>query len=541
MSDTTELQTPHQLRFKYRYERILGEGTNGKTYLAIDLFTGKQVAIKALKLVQSENFKSFELFKREAETLSSIQVPGVPQFYQSILSEKLGEECYIVQEYIDAPSIQSYLNEGRVFSESETLTIMHKVAAILHVLHSQYSPPIIHRDIKPSNLLCRLPESSDKEAWEALKIYLIDFGAVANAHSNSDKSTIAGTIGYMAPEQNFGESQPQTDLYALGATALHMLTGVPPYEMDFDTYSLKYEEALDQNAPKTSAGMRDLLGRLLNYSIDKRPATAAELMRMIANVREGRMCDAVAPKPPKPSTRETVRQIWREACDAHTAFTIVRFLQKLRQHYRDVSRENSIGDLPKRYLDMLHEPKKHSDKLKAVWGTAYNYSTAELSPGEIITMIEYTFNANGVTWGGMSVLPLEYASDNTLGAKELADARKLDFIPIELLLRIHRYALSINNDSGITFPLPCIILYHPDDPSCNKLSCLDVGKIIPDIPFTKSVQQEPTDVHWDTLTTNAPFGVDHYQYSLNGTISGESVEWNPQVTEDSENIIQYTK
>ncbi|MBQ1924750.1 MAG: serine/threonine protein kinase [Proteobacteria bacterium] len=537
MSDTAELQTPHQLRFKYRYERILGEGTNGKTFLATDLFTGKYVAIKALKLVQSENFKSFELFKREAETLSSIQVPGVPQFYQSILSDKLGEACYIVQEYIDAPSIQNYLNDGRIFSERETLTIMQKVAAILHVLHSQYSPPIIHRDIKPSNLLCRLPESSDKEAWEALKIYLIDFGAVANAHSNSDKSTIAGTIGYMAPEQNFGESQPQTDLYALGATALHMLTGVPPYEMDFDTYSLKYEEALDLNAPKTSAGMRDLLGRLLNYSIDKRPATSAELMRMIANVREGRMCDAVAPKPPEPSTRETVRQIWREACDAHTAFTIVRFLQKLRQHYRDVSRENSIGDLPKRYLDMLHKPDKYSDKLKAVWGTAYNYSTAELSPGEISTMIEYTFNANGVTWGGMSVLPLEYASDNTLGAKELADARKLDSIPIELLLRINRYALSIYNDSGITFPLPCIILYHPDDPSCNKLSCLDVGKIIPDIPFTKSVQQEPTDVHWDTLTTNAPFGMD-YKYSINGT----NIELKPFATEeDSENIIQYTK
>ncbi len=124
-------------------------------------------------------------------------------------------------------------------------------------------------------------------------LYLIDFVAVANAHSNSDKSTIAGTIGYMAPEQNFGESLPQTDLYALGATALHLLTGVPPYEMDFDTYSLKYSEALDKHAPGTSAGMRELLGRLLNYRIDKRPATPASLMRMIANVRHGLPLDAL--------------------------------------------------------------------------------------------------------------------------------------------------------------------------------------------------------------------------------------------------------
>ena len=538
MSDTTELQTPQQLSIKYRYERILGEGTNGKTYLATDLFTGKQVAIKALKLVQSENFKSFELFKREAETLSSIQVPGVPQFYQSILSEKLGEACYIVQEYIDAPSIQNYLNEGRIFSESETLTIMHKVAAILHVLHSQYSPPIIHRDIKPSNLLCRLPGSSDKEAWEALKIYLIDFGAVANAHSNSDKSTIAGTIGYMAPEQNFGESQPQTDLYALGATALHMLTGVPPYEMDFDTYSLKYGEALDSHAPKTSAAMRDLLGRLLNYSIDKRPATSAELMRMIANVREGRMCDAVAEKPTELSTRDAVRQIWREASDAHTRFTLVRFLKKIWQHYKMVSRERRIGELPKRYLDMLHKPEKHADILKAVWGTAHNYCTAEFSPGEVSTLIEYTFNANGVTWCGMAMLPIEYASDYTLES-QIAEARKLDIIPIETLHFILRYALIIFEDSGITFPLPCIVLYHPDDPSCNKLCCLDLGKMIPKNPFDDNVQPKPI----PEITNDVLFGQtndDSAGLTYNFSLDGSNFVWT-QTTEDSQNIIQYTE
>ena len=134
MSDKPELKTPQQIALRYRYERILGEGSNGKTYLATDRKTGKQVAIKALKLVQSDYFKSFELFKREAETLSSIHVPGVPQFYQSILANTLDDESYIIQEYINAPSIQSYLNAGRVFSESETLTIMQKVAAILHII-----------------------------------------------------------------------------------------------------------------------------------------------------------------------------------------------------------------------------------------------------------------------------------------------------------------------------------------------------------------------------------------------------------------------
>ncbi|MBR4986532.1 MAG: serine/threonine protein kinase, partial [Proteobacteria bacterium] len=285
MNTPSEIPTPKRLEYLYAYERLLGEGTNGKTYLARDLNTGEQVAIKALKLNQSENFKSFELFKREAETLSSLNVTGVPHFYQSILSDTIGGECYIIQEYVNAPSIQSYLAQGYIFTESETLTLMYKVASILSILHTQYSPPIIHRDIKPSNVMCQRPENGN---WTTSPLYLIDFGAVANAHSNSDKSTIAGTVGYMAPEQNFGECLPQTDLYALGATALHMLTGVPPYDMDFDTYSLKYQDALDAHAPDVSAGMRELLGKLLSYSFDQRPASAIELLRMIENVQAGK-------------------------------------------------------------------------------------------------------------------------------------------------------------------------------------------------------------------------------------------------------------
>lgn len=161
MGEISDLQTPQRIALKYRYERMLGEGANGKTYLGRDLNTGKLVAIKALKLLTGANYKSFELFKREAETLSSIQVSGVPKFYQSILSDDVGEECYIIQEYIDAPSIQSYLDQGRIFSEGETLAIMQKVSAILNILHTQYSPPVIHRDIKPSNLLGQLPPSSE--------------------------------------------------------------------------------------------------------------------------------------------------------------------------------------------------------------------------------------------------------------------------------------------------------------------------------------------------------------------------------------------
>ena len=474
MSDTTELKTPQQFALRYRYERILGEGSNGKTYLATDRKTGKQVAIKALKLVQSDYFKSFELFKREAETLSSIHVPGVPQFYQSILANTLDDESYIIQEYINAPSIQSYLNAGRVFSESETLTIMQKVAAILHILHSQYSPPVIHRDIKPSNLLCRLPESSDQASWQAMQIYLIDFGAVTNAHSNSDKSTIAGTVGYMAPEQNFGESLPQTDLYALGATALHMLTGVPPYDMDFDTYSLKYKEALDQYAPKTSSGMRELLGRLLNYAIDKRPATASEVMRMIANVRAGLPVDEDLNSVPAQGKRGTIRKILADAKREKTPAYVV--LRKILKHFLSGIKPILPGTLPPAsYQIMLQHPVKYADNLRATWGTLTNYSAIEFTPGENTTLIEFTFNVDGVTWCGFAKYPVSMISQNDSVSNRLNETRQLKSIPVKLALEEIRVDKVPNKDKlNIVFPMPCIVLYHPDDPSCNSLLAIDV-------------------------------------------------------------------
>ena len=90
------IETPEILAFDYRYISLLGEGANGKTWKAKNRQTGQLVAIKALKLSQSENFKSFELFKREAEVLASVRIQGVPQFYQSVNTDEAGGDCFIV-------------------------------------------------------------------------------------------------------------------------------------------------------------------------------------------------------------------------------------------------------------------------------------------------------------------------------------------------------------------------------------------------------------------------------------------------------------
>ncbi len=431
------LVTPQCLILRYRYQKLLGEGSNGKTYLAIDKRNGAKVAIKALKIFQNDTYKSYELFKREAETLSSIQVRGVPKFYERILSPMPGSESYLIQEYIDAPSIQTYLEQGRRFTEDETRAIMLKICDILNDLHTQYSPPIIHRDIKPSNILCKLPETDDPKAWQELQPYLIDFGAVANASSNSDKSTIAGTVGYMAPEQNFGECLPQTDLYALGATALHMLTGKPPYEMDYETYSLKFEPYLDELAPDTSPQMRELLRALLSYTTNERPASAAELKQKLTDFTE-------------------LHDVLPEA--ASTVSLSKRISQAIRNFTQRTAQKLSRAPDPHTFMHELIDVPATGSTLPSNMKLAYGIFWPEIFTSEYA---EYTFNANGKTWAGYSKYPILVSSAPSPLPPFTACP------PPQLGGKLGLRDRCIQRRE-ITYA-SCVVLYYPDDPSCNRL------------------------------------------------------------------------
>lgn len=278
------IKTPEILARKYIFLDFLGEGSNGKTWRAKTTLKGEPVAIKSLKLSKIENLKSLDLFQREAEVLSSISVHGVPKFYETIMDTDESGECYLIQQYIAAPSIQSYLDNGRKFSEDEALLLMRKIADILRQLEMNYKPPIIHRDIKPSNILCMMPDAAD--ITTDIEPWLIDFGAVANPQKRQQGSTVAGTIGYMAPEQILGDNTIQADYYALGATILHMLTGVPPYQIPNELFVLKFKPVIEQNAPQTSANMIELLDILLQKEPELRPKDIDELTQYIDNVMQ---------------------------------------------------------------------------------------------------------------------------------------------------------------------------------------------------------------------------------------------------------------
>ena len=231
-------ETPLILADQYRFTRMLGHGTQAKVYEAERLSDGQKVAIKALQIHSVQSWKAYELFRRESDVLSGLTVQGVAKFYASFEAlEGDMPAAYIVQEYIDGRSLDAMLRGGYRFSINQVFDIAKKLIAILEALH-HHDPVVIHRDIKPSNILMK-PNSDG-----SFEVYLIDFGAVANPKVQGGGSTIAGTYGYMPPEQLTGNPSPASDIYALGATLVRILSGVELSEMQVLQFRLMIDPHL---------------------------------------------------------------------------------------------------------------------------------------------------------------------------------------------------------------------------------------------------------------------------------------------------------
>lgn len=362
-NNQTDIDTPECLKENWTFIRLLGEGSNGKTYLAKRNRDDQLVAVKVMKFVLAESFKSYELFCREAEVMKSLNIKGVPKTYECQAGDA-SSLSYIIQEYIEYPSLQRIVKENGPLKEELVLKILEKLAQIIYELQTNYVPPIIHRDIKPSNVLCDL--KSDE-----LKVFLIDFGAVANPQKRSNKSTIAGTFGYMAPEQMLNDVVIQSDYYSLGALGLFLLTGKEPYEMETqdDAFNLDYMNAIENDAPDTSHAMISLLGHFLDPVASKRPINAIELVDEIHRVQNGEFSLTKTPEKP----------------------------------------EN--GNLMHRFFTWM---KKHSPKPQEVYVPKEKCSNWVKTEGIVrkllndypeknLNSIEYTFDANGRTWCGISV------------------------------------------------------------------------------------------------------------------------------------------
>jgi hypothetical protein len=208
------------LNGRYEIQEVSGRGGFGATYRVSDRDRfGQSCALKELLPHQAENPKARELFEREARTLLGLRHAGIPSFHAFFFHD---DRYYLVEDFIQGRTLARELEEKGRFSEAEVVAVLDEVLSILEYLHGR-TPAVVHRDIKPANLI-RATSGS---------LYLVDFGAVKEAvvaTTVSEESTIIGTSGYTPPEQLRGLVVPASDLYALGAMALQLLSGRPPAE-----------------------------------------------------------------------------------------------------------------------------------------------------------------------------------------------------------------------------------------------------------------------------------------------------------------------
>jgi len=264
-------KSPLLLNGRYRLIRVLGQNT-GVTWLALDEQTNVQVVVKELSVRKISAWKEHELFHREMSVLKQLSHPGIPGFLDDFTrSQARKESFYFVQEHREGKNLKEEMESHR-YTEHEVLLVVGQVLEILVYLQG-LSPAVIHRDIKPSNII----------RSGSGRVSLIDFGSVADlVRPGNQGSTVAGTFGYMAPEQLYGKSAPGTDVYGLGITAVVLLTRKDPEEMLDERNVLSW-----QSHGQFSRPIADLLGRMLAGPVAERPMAPA-VLEMVNAVLEGK-------------------------------------------------------------------------------------------------------------------------------------------------------------------------------------------------------------------------------------------------------------
>jgi serine/threonine protein kinase len=193
----------------------------------------------------------------------------------------------LVQDYIPGFSLQELLEKSHDFSEKKVRKIATEVLEILIYLH-ELSPPVLHRDIKPSNLIL----------GEDRQVYLVDFGAVqAQAAVTGVTFTVVGTSGYAPLEQFWGRAVPASDLYALGATLIHLLTGVTPADLPQKDSRIQFSDRVS-----VSPSLVSWIEKMTEIALEKRFSEARDALAALksGNIQGANLQIATVRKIAKP-------------------------------------------------------------------------------------------------------------------------------------------------------------------------------------------------------------------------------------------------
>ena len=269
---------------RYLIQKVLGQGGLGRTYLAFDTHRfNEPCVLKEFAPLGSGQYdleKSRELFRREAKILHQISHPQIPQFLACFEGKR---RLFLVQEYVKGKTYSKLLQErqqqDRVFSETEVVTWLMNMLPILTYIHQR---GIIHRDISPDNIMQpqgeELPVLIDFGVGKLTNLSYQDRGNQLSSdrdHSFVGKMSFVGKIGYAPREQiSMGRCSPSSDIYALGVTAIVLLTGKMPTLL-LDQYTLEWQW---RRYTQTSEDLAEIINKMIEDRPMRRYQAAQEVM-----------------------------------------------------------------------------------------------------------------------------------------------------------------------------------------------------------------------------------------------------------------------
>ena len=289
------------LNNRYEIVRKIGGGGMGAVYLASDNNLGGVLrAVKEMvqaHIEEEQQEKAIKDFKRESMILSTLDHASIPTIYDYFYDES-ESRFYLVMKYISGGDLSSRLRaapEGKI----DEITVTEwgiQIADVLDYLHNQPSP-IVYRDLKPSNIMIDGNTS---------RIMLIDFGIARSISQKEEKGvTAVGTMGYAPPELFSGNVEPRSDIYSLGSTMFHLLTGADPQSNPLLIFDFQKNPRPRQINPRLSDQIESILMQAVEYNAESRFPTAAELRRVLeahlAALQAGKQTYGVTTSAPSPS------------------------------------------------------------------------------------------------------------------------------------------------------------------------------------------------------------------------------------------------
>ncbi len=254
---------------KYEILREVGRGGMSVVYLAMDRRLNKQWAVKEFRKDKDDANKQIALkaLLDEANLMKKLDHPTLPRIVDIIDDH---QTVYVVMDYIEGESLNKVLDAYGAQPQDAVIEWAKQLSEVLDYLHTQ-NPPVIYRDMKPANIMLK-PDGT---------VRLIDFGIAREYKEGKEGDTEAiGTRGYAAPEQfgGRGQTDARTDIYSLGVTLYHLVTGKNPAEPPYEIYPIRKWN------PSLSSGLEWLIQKCTQLNPGDRYQSCAEVTYVLENL-----------------------------------------------------------------------------------------------------------------------------------------------------------------------------------------------------------------------------------------------------------------